>query len=131
MTPPTDDNLTRRERQILELIYRMGEATATEVLEALPELGTNSAVRTWLRKLEEKQHLEHYQRGQTYVYRPGQPPEQAGRSALQRVLETFFGNSLEKAVAAHLGDDQVNLTPEELARLVRLIKEAKANEERS
>ena len=129
MTQPSDENLTRRERQIMNLIYQLGEATAATVLTELPELGTNSAVRTWLRKLEEKEYLEHRQQGQTYVYRPRHPREQAGRSAFQRVLRTFFNNSLEKAVAAHLGDEAVDLSPEELTRLLKLIRDTKKKEE--
>ncbi len=117
--------LSRRERQIMEIIYRRGAATAAEVLEDLPDPPTKTAVRTLLRILEEKGHLKHRQQGLAYIYVPARSRSQAARSAFRRVLHTFFDGSLEKAVAAHLGDDASALDAEELARLADLIRQAR------
>ncbi len=120
-----EEQLSRRERQIMDIIYARGEASAADVHQALPDAPTRTAVRTLLRILEEKGHLTHTQVGLSYVYRPNRPRGTAGRSALRRVLATFFEGSLEKAVAAHLGDPTADLAPEELARLANLINQAR------
>ena len=99
-----EQSLSRRERQIMDVIYARGPSSALEVLAELPDPPTKTAVRTMLRILEEKGHLAHEQVGQTYVYRPRHPRENAGKSAFQRVLDVFFGGSLENAVASHLGE---------------------------
>src|SRR5206468_9762730 len=114
-------HLSRRERQIMEIIYAKGEATATDVLEVLPDAPTRTSVRTLLRILEEKGHLKHKKRSREFVFCPTRPRERAGKSAFQRVLETFFEGSLEKAVAAHLSDPNTEIAPEELRRLAALI----------
>jgi BlaI family transcriptional regulator, penicillinase repressor len=119
------EQLSRRERQIMDVVYRLGQATAAEVLGGLPDPPSKTAVRTLLRILEEKGHLTHRQEGLAYVYLPRRPREQAGRSALRRVLQTFFEGSLEKAVAAHLGDAASDLSLEELERLAELIRQAR------
>ena len=119
------ETLSRRERQIMDIVYARGEASAQDVLGDLPDPPGKTAVRTLLRILEEKGHLTHRQEGLTYIYRPSRPRSRAGRSALQRVLQTFFDGSLEKAVAAHLGDPASDLSPEELTRLADLIAEAR------
>ena len=121
--------LSRRERQIMNVIYARGEASAAEVWEALPDRPSRTAVRTLLRILEEKGRLRHRKRGRQFIYRPTRPRTRAGRSALQGVLETFFDGSLEKAVAAHLADPGVKLAPEELERLARLVRDAREKEE--
>jgi predicted transcriptional regulator len=123
MTLPT--SLSRRERQIMDVVYRRGQATAAEVVAELPDPPGKTAVRTLLRILEEKGHLKHRQEGLAYVYLPSRPRDQAGRSALRRVLQTFFDGSLEKAVAAHLIDSGEELSPEELQRLADLIRQAR------
>lgn len=125
MAGRSDEQLSRRERQIMDIVYRRGEATAADVLAELDDPPGNTAVRTFLRILEEKGHLKHRQDGVRYVYQPTRPRGSAGRSAFRRVLETFFDGSLEKAVAAHLGDAAGDLSPEELARLAALIHEAR------
>lgn len=119
------EGLSRRERQIMDIVYARGEATAGDVHEALPDAPSRTAVRTLLRILEEKGHLRHRQEGLAYVYRPSRSRGRAGRSALRRVLETFFEGSLEKAVAAHLGDPTSGLDGAELERLAELIREAR------
>ena len=121
--------LSRRERQIMNVIYARGEASASEVWEALPDRPSRTAVRTLLRILEEKGRLGHRKRGREFIYRPTRPRTRAGRSALLGVLETFFDGSLEKAVAAHLADPGVKLSPEELERLARLVRDARRREE--
>ncbi len=119
---------SRRERQIMEIVYARGEATATDVLDRLVDAPTRTSVRTLLRILEEKGHLKHRKRGREFVYFPRRQRERAGKSALQRLLQTFFDGSLEKAVAAHLADPDAKVSPEELRRLSALISEAKRNE---
>src|SRR5262249_50085903 len=118
------EQLSRRERQIMEIVYRRGRATAAEVLAELPDPPTKTAVRTLLRILEDKGHLKHRQDALAYVYEPSRPRDQAGRSAFRRVLQTFFDGSLEKAVAAHLGD-AADLSADELERLADLIRQAR------
>ncbi len=125
MSQPTDPPLSRRERQIMDVIYARGRASALEVVQDLPDAPGKTAVRTFLRILEDKGHLEHTQEGQTYVYKPRHPRETAGNSAFQRVLDVFFGGSLERAVAAHLGDSAEELDETELKRLAQLIQQAR------
>lgn len=125
MSENAAEHLSRRERQIMEIIFRRGQATAIEVSAELPDPPSRTAVRTLLRILEEKGHLRHIQQGPRYVYLPRRPRAQAAQSALRRVLQTFFEGSLEKAVAAHLGDAATQLAPEELERLAQLIQQAR------
>jgi len=122
-----DDPLTvsRRERQILEIVYSRGEATAAQVVQDMPDAPSKTAVRTLMRILEEKGHLTHRQDGQSYVYRPSRPRTPAGQSALRHVLRTFFGESMQAALAAHLADEHVKLTPEELQKMAALIRQAR------
>jgi predicted transcriptional regulator len=122
-------HLSRRERQIIEVVYAKGEATATDVLAHMPDPPTRTAVRTFLRILEEKGHLKHTKRGREFVYQPTRRRERAGQSALLRVVQTFFEGSLEKAVAAHLADPGAEVSPKELQRLSALIRQAKQKEE--
>lgn len=117
--------LSRRERQIMDIIYKRGRATAAEVTENLPDPPGYSAVRALLRVLEDKGHLHHALEGQRYVYTPTVTREEVKHSALQRVLQTFFDNSTEEAVAALLDISQERLSDDELKRLERLIKQAR------
>ncbi len=117
--------LSRRERQIMDIVYGRGDATATNVLADMPDPPSRASVRTLLRILEEKGHLKHSTRGREFVYEPVRPRLRAGRSALRRVLETFYDGSLEQAVAAHLADRQAGLTKAELNRLAALIRQAR------
>jgi BlaI family penicillinase repressor len=121
----TNEQLSRRERQIMDVIYAKGKATALEVVENLPDPPSKTAIRTILGILEEKGHLKHEQHGQTYLYFPVHSREQAGPSALRRVLDVFFGGSLEHAVAAHLGDSADELSDAELKRLAALVQQAR------
>ena len=117
--------VSRRERQILEIVYARGEATPAEVVKDLPDPPSKTAVRTLMRILEEKGHLTHRQEGQSYVYRPRRPRKPAGQSALRQVVRTFFGGSIQEALAAHLADEAVELTPDELGKLASLIRKAR------
>jgi predicted transcriptional regulator len=125
MPESAGDALSRRERQIMDIVYRRGKATAVDVVAELPDPPSKTAVRTLLRILEEKGHLKHVQEGLAYVYLPSRPRAQAARSAFRRVLATFFEGSLEKAVAAHLGDGAAQLNADELQRLAELIRQAR------
>lgn len=116
--------LSRRERQIMDIVYRLGEATAAEVMENLPDPPSYSAVRALLRILEEKSHLRHRQEGPRYVYVPTVPVDAAKQSALKHVLSTFFEGSVSQAVAALLDLSRDDLSDAELARLARLIDQA-------
>ncbi len=121
----TDPNqLSRRERQIMEVIYIHGRATAAEVLESLPDPPSYSAVRAMLRILEGKGHLVHESDGPRYVFLPTIPREQARETALRGVIHTFFGGSPENAVAALLDLDD-KLDAEALERLAERIAEAR------
>jgi predicted transcriptional regulator len=118
-------HLSRRERQIMDAVYRRGHATAAEVHQDLPNRPSYSAVRAMLRTLEEKGHLRHEAEGPRYVYRPTVSVERAKRSALRHLLDTFFEGSAEQAVAALLEGSAATLNPQELDRLSRLIEDAK------
>jgi predicted transcriptional regulator len=110
----------------MDVVYRRGQATAAEVAAELPDPPSRTAVRTLLRILEQKGHLRHRLAGPRYVYLPRAPRERAARFAFRRLLQTFFEGSLEKAVAAHLGDDAADLTDDELKRLADLIHQARS-----
>ncbi len=117
-------HLSRRERQVMEVIYTRGEASAHQVLKDLPDPPTRTAVRTFLRILEDKGHLVHRKEGREFIYRPTRAPQQAARSALRRMLSTFFGGSMEGAVAAYLADPGTKLSAEEISRLRDLVEQA-------
>ena len=125
MAKPVGGGLSRRERQIMDVIYRRGQATAAEVLDGLPDPPSYSAVRAMLRVLEEKGHLRHESRGPRYVYLPTVPREKARKSALKQLVQTFFDGSTVQAVAALLDLSASKLSDEELDRLSRLISQAK------
>jgi BlaI family penicillinase repressor len=124
MTKFTASSLSRRERQIMDILYRQGRATAGEVMEALSGNPTYSTVRTQLRVLEEKGHVRHEELGLKYVYIPAVPRTAARRSALRHLVETFFDGSAESAVAALLGGEGARLSDEELERIGELVKKA-------
>lgn len=121
MATSSHHQLSRRERQIMDIIYRLGEATAAEVMENLPDPPSYSAVRALMRILEEKKHLRHRQEGPRYVYTPTVPLDAAKQSALKHVLATFFEGSVSQAVAALLDLGRDDLTDAELERLAHLI----------
>ncbi|MBI4552611.1 MAG: BlaI/MecI/CopY family transcriptional regulator [Candidatus Latescibacteria bacterium] len=125
MAKPLDKGLSRRERQIMDILYRRGRATSSEVLAEMPDPPTYSAVRAMLRLLEEKKHVAHEEEGLRYVYRPTVSREQARKSALKHLLGTFFDGSATQAVAALLDLPDANLSPRDLDRLARLIDQAR------
>ena len=117
--------LSRRERQIIDILYRRGRATAADVMADLPGDPSYSTVRTQLRVLEEKGHIRHEEDGQRYVYAPAIPRRTVRKSAMKHVIETFFEGSVEQAVAALLGGEGSRLTEEELDRIEELIKKTR------
>jgi predicted transcriptional regulator len=118
-------NLTRRERQIMDIVYQRGQVTVSEVLAGLPEAPTYSAVRAMLRKLEEKGHVKHDAQGARYVYEATMPREEARDGALERLVRTFFDDSPSKTVAALLDMKSEELTDADLDDLARLIADAR------
>jgi predicted transcriptional regulator len=118
-------DLSRRERQIVDILYAQGRATAADVQNALPEPPSYSAVRAMLRILEEKGHVKHEQDGPRYVYVPTVGRDNAQRSALHHMLKTFFDGSAEQAISALLDESSSRLSDAELDRLARLIDQAR------
>ena len=117
------DPLSRRERQILDILYAKGSATVADVQDALPDAPSYSAVRALLRILEEKGHARHEAQGTRYLYLPMVPRERARNSALTRIVQTFFDGSAAQAAAALV--DSGSLSDEELSRLSSLIERAR------
>jgi len=125
MTTRPDVPLPRRERQILDAIYQMGEATVAGVLAEIPDPPSYSSVRAILRLMEEKGLVRHKKQGKRYVYRPTRSHRTASHSALQHLLWTFFDGSIENTVVALLGMAEPKLSKEELDRIAKLIEDAK------
>lgn len=117
--------LTRRERQIMDILFRLGRATAAEVMDALPGNSTYSTVRTQLRVLEEKGHVRHEDDGVRFVYMPSVARHTARKSALRHMVDTFFDGSAEKAVAALLGGEGARLTDQQIDRIAEMIAKAR------
>lgn len=117
--------LSRRERQIMDVLYRRGRATAAEILEEIPDPPSYSAVRAMLRVLEDKKHIVHEEKDLRYVYLPVVPRDKARRSAVAHMLETFFDGSTEQAVATLLNLSGKDLKPEDFDRLAALIEDAR------
>lgn len=121
--------LGARERQIMDAIYQLGEASVADVLAQIPEPPSYSAVRTMIRLLEKKGLLRHRQEGTKYVYRPAHSKDAAKRSALRHLMQTFFGGSAADAVEAILHPSVSKLTDDDIARLEQLIQEARTKEQ--
>ena len=117
--------LSRRERQIMDAVFALGKATVKQVVESISDAPTTMAVRRMMHILEEKGHLKRREDGREVIYAPCQTKVKAGRSAFQGVLETFFGGSLEEALAAHLHSRKESVSETERERLIELIKQAK------
>ena len=122
---PNTDTLSRRERQIMDAVYALGTATVNQVVENIPEAPTPMAVRRMMHILEEKGHLKRREQGREVVYAPKEAKAKAGRTAFEKVLETFFGGSLEEALSAHLLSRKDGVSPAERERLVQLIEQTK------
>jgi len=125
MTRALHTVLTRRERQIMDILFRRGRATAAEVMADLPGEPSYSTVRTQLRVLEEKGHVRHEEDGIRFIYMPAVARHAARKSALRHLVETFFDGSSEKAVAALLGGEGSKLSDEQLDRIADLIAKAR------
>ena len=128
MKKTTHASLSRRERQIMDILYRQGRASAAEIHQALPDRPTYSAVRAKLRVLEEKGHIRHEEHALRYVYLPLVTRDRARQSALRHLVETFFDNSAEQAITALLDLKQAGLSREKLDRLSERIEKAKREE---
>jgi predicted transcriptional regulator len=121
--PPAADGHSRREREIMDALYKLGKASAAQILEQIPNPPTYTAIRTQLTILEKKGHVRHVSDGTRYIYEPLVAREQMGRRAIDTLLKTFYGNSVEGVVAAIL--DQEDVAPDVLDRLAKLIDKAR------
>jgi predicted transcriptional regulator len=122
---PTPSALSRRERQIMDILYKLERASVGDVLAELADKPSYSTVRAQLRVLEEKGHVRHEEHGLRYIYVPNIPRDVARRSALRHLVETFFDGSTEKVFAALLGGEATRISPEELDRIARLIEKGR------
>jgi predicted transcriptional regulator len=120
-----NDGLSRRERQILDTIYRLGKASAADIREALPDPPTYTAVRTHLAILQEKGHVKFESDGTRYIYEPVVPRDEMAKSVIDGVLNTFFGGSIERVVSTLIDNEESHITPEQLDRLAQIIEEAR------
>lgn len=130
MSQQLQHQLSRRERQIMDVLFRRGHATAAEVQEDVPDAPSYSAVRAHLRILEDKGHVRHRQDGPRYVYRAVVTKDRAKRSALRHLLDTFFNGSAEQIMATLLDDESSKLSDVELDRLRRMIEDARERDSR-
>lgn len=125
MGPEISPHLSRRERQVMDALFALGQGTVAEILERIPDPPSYSAVRATLRVLEEKGEVEHLQDGPRYLYRPVVPKESARAAALRHLVRTFFGGSAEAAAAALLGMTRQKLSEDDLQRLARQVEAAR------
>jgi predicted transcriptional regulator len=128
MTAKAAHSLTKRERQIMDALYRLGRATAGEILEQMPGAPSYSTVRTQLRVLEEKGHIRHEEQGLRYLYVPLVPRHAARKTALKHLVDTFFDGSPATLVTALLGRDGTKLSDEELERIEQIVKAARSDQ---
>jgi predicted transcriptional regulator len=121
-----ESQLSRRERQIMDIVFAQGEVTGADIQRQLSDPPTRGAMRVMLRALETKGLLRHTQRGREFIYAATRSRQQVGPSALRRVVDTFFGGSIRSAVAAHLAQRDTDVSDEELRRLAELIRQARS-----
>ena len=121
----THESLSRRERQIMDIVYRRGQATAAQILAEMSDPPSYSAIRALLRILVDKKHLQHREDGPRYVYHPTLDPDRVSKTAVRHLVRTFFDNSASSAVAAMVGMYEDRLTDEDLDKLERLIDKAR------
>ncbi len=117
--------LSRRERQIMDLLYANQQMSAQDVTEQLPDAPSYTTVRTLMRILEEKGHLKHHKSGRQFIYQPTKEPEKVRQSSLQHLLKTFFSGSISEAVATFIDHPENKLSEEELKELEAIVKKAK------
>ena len=122
------EKLSRRERQIMDVLYERGRATAAEILAALPDPPSYSAIRALIKVLEDKGHVKHQEDGPRYVFTPSVPRAKARRNAVKHLLQTFFDDSAGDAVASLLGSSATKLKPEELDKIEQLIARARRDQ---
>jgi predicted transcriptional regulator len=122
---PKKDGFSRREREIMDALYKLGRASAAQILELIPEPPTYTAIRTQLSILEKKGHVRHASDGTRYIYEPLVGREQMGKRAIDSLLRTFFDNSVERAVTALITRKDADMSREDLERLSKLIEKAK------
>jgi predicted transcriptional regulator len=127
-SPASLTSLTRRERHIMDILFRLGRATADEVMLELAGKRSYSTIRTQLRVLENKGYVRHEERGRQFVYTPAVRLRTARKSALRHVVDTFFDGSVEKVVAALLGGEATHVSEEDLDRIVELVSKARGSE---
>jgi predicted transcriptional regulator len=125
MSKTLQQSLSRRERQIMDLLYRKGRATAGEIMSELPGAPSDSTVRTQLRVLEAKGHVKHEEDGHRFVYMPVVSRRAVSKSALRHLVDTFFDGSAERVVEALLGGNAARISPQELDRIAELIEQAR------
>jgi BlaI family penicillinase repressor len=130
MAKSTHVTLSRRERQIMDVLYRRGRATAAEVMADVSGEPNYSTVRTQLRVLEEKGHVRHEEQGLRYIYMPAVPRRAARKSALKHLMDTFFDGSAEQVVAAVLGGEAARLSDDDLKRIAELVAKARKDSPR-
>lgn len=123
--PANDTDLSRRERQIMDILFTLGRASGQEIQERLPDQPSYSGVRTILRVLERKGHIRHVEEGMRYVYLPVVTREKATKSAIDRLVATFFDGSMKAAAAAFVDPSTANLSKEDLMDLERMIRKAR------
>jgi BlaI family penicillinase repressor len=119
------ENLSRRERQIMDILFALGRASGSEIQERLPDRPSYSGVRTILRVLERKGHIRHIEEGMRYIYLPVMTREKATKSAIDRLVSTFFDGSVKAAAAAFVDPSTVDLSKEDLRDLERMIRKAR------
>jgi len=119
------EGFSRREREIMDALYKLGKASAAQILDEIPDPPTYTAIRSLLTILEKKGHVRHASDGTRYIYEPAVGREQMGRRAIDQLLKTFFDNSVEQAVAALLNRKDADISRDDLDRLSRLIDKAK------
>jgi predicted transcriptional regulator len=122
---PETDGFSRREREIMDALYTLGQASAAQILDEIADPPSYTAIRTLLTVLEKKGHVRHTSDGTRYIYEPRVAREQMGKRAIDALLKTFFDNSVERAVAALLTHEDADISREDLERLSRLIEKAK------
>ena len=123
-----DSGFSAREREIVDIVFRLGDATASQVIEQMRDPPSRSAVRTFLRILEDKGHLRHSTRGREYVYRTTKSRSRTGQRAVLHVIRTFFEGSMSNAMASYLADPSADLSANELRELAKLIEQARRKE---